>query len=106
MCNFKLRDALIAVTLFGALGGCASYRTCDTGGCTADAKITAEVEAQLARRPALEPPNILTVQTYNRVVFLYGQVDTYLESELAASLASEVPGVAYVVNSIGVSNKG
>jgi osmotically-inducible protein OsmY len=40
------------------------------------------------------------------VVYLYGQVDTDLERQLAESVAREAAGGARVVDSIAVSNVG
>jgi osmotically-inducible protein OsmY len=46
---------------------------------------------------------VISVQTLRGVVYLYGLVDTVFERELAGSVAQETPGVARVVNSIGIS---
>jgi osmotically-inducible protein OsmY len=94
--------ALLAV-LLAALSGCAAYDKCGFDGCSGDAKITSEVQALFVQHPALGPPNLLKVQTVDRVVYLYGLVDTDLERETAESVAGEAPGVARVVNSIGIS---
>src|ERR1039458_10128197 len=56
------------------------------------------------QHPALEPANILRVQTLDHVVYLNGLVDAELEREMAESVALEARGVAQVVNSIGLSN--
>jgi osmotically-inducible protein OsmY len=93
----------IAIILTGALAGCATYRKCGFDGCPGDAKITAEVRALFDQHPVLEPPNLLTVQTRDHVVYLYGLVDTDLEREIAESVALQAAGVARVVNSIGLS---
>jgi osmotically-inducible protein OsmY len=85
------------------IGGCAAYRKCGLGGCPGDAEITANVRAMFKEHPALEPPNLLTVQTFNHVVYLYGLVDTDLEREMAESVALQAAGVTKVVNSIGLS---
>ncbi len=99
-----LRHALAAtVMLAGSGAGCAALERCGFGGCPGDAKITAEVRVLFERHPALEPPNLLQVQTLDRVVYLYGLVDTDLERQLAESVAHEAPGVTNVVNSIGIS---
>jgi osmotically-inducible protein OsmY len=71
--------------------------------CPGDAKITADVRALFQQHPILEPPNLLTVQTLDRVVYLYGLVDTDYEREIAELVALQAPGVAKVVNSIGIS---
>jgi osmotically-inducible protein OsmY len=101
------KHVLIALVVgfigFGVLPGCAAYKKCGLEGCGGDAGITAAVRARLSEHPALEPPNLLTVQTINRVVYLYGVVDTALQRDLAESVALGTPGVARVVNSIGIS---
>jgi osmotically-inducible protein OsmY len=95
--------ALAALVLLAALAGCAAYTKCGIGGCPGDAKITAEVQALFDEHPALEPPNLLHVQTLDRVVYLTGLVDTDLERQMAESVARQAAGVAGVVNSIGLS---
>ena len=92
-----------ALILSGSVGGCAAFDKCGFGGCPGDAKITADVQWLFEQHPALEPPNLLSVQTLDRVVYLNGLVDTDLERQLAESVAHEAPGVAKVVNSIGIS---
>lgn len=91
------------IVLMSVLSGCAAYRKCGLGGCAGDAQITANVRAMFKEHPALEPPNLLTVQTFNHVVYLYGLVDTDLEREMAESVALQAAGVTKVVNSIGLS---
>jgi osmotically-inducible protein OsmY len=93
----------LAVILMGALPACAVYRKCGFAGCPGDAKITADVRALLNQHPALEPPNLLSVQTVDHVVYLSGVVDTDLQRQMAESVALEATGVAKVVNSIGLS---
>jgi osmotically-inducible protein OsmY len=95
-----------ALVLTAALGGCAVYRKCGLRGCPGDEKITGEVRAQLDQYPALDAPNTVRVQTLDRVVYLYGQVDTDLERQLAESVAGNAAGGARVVNSIAISNVG
>jgi osmotically-inducible protein OsmY len=92
-----------ALILSGSVGGCAAFDKCGFGGCPGDAKITADVQWLFEQHSALEPPNLLSVQTLDRVVYLNGLVDTDLERQLAESVAHEAPGVAKVVNSIGIS---
>jgi osmotically-inducible protein OsmY len=57
------------------------------------------------QHPDLEPPNMLTVQTLDRVVFLYGLVDTDFQRQVAGDVASQAVGGTQVVNSIGVINR-
>jgi osmotically-inducible protein OsmY len=95
-----------AVILTGSLYACAVYRKCGLSGCPGDARITADVKAQLNQYPVLEPPNLIYVQTLDHVVYLTGQVNTDPERALAKSVALEVPGVTRVVNSINLGYQG
>jgi osmotically-inducible protein OsmY len=97
------RPLIIGFMLCCALAGCATYRQCGLAGCSGDTGITAQVQSRLALHPALQPPNLITVQTLHRVVYLYGVVDTSLERELAETVALDTEGVSKVVNSIGIS---
>lgn len=99
----QLSNLTVAIILTGALSGCAASTKCGFGGCPGDAEITANVRALFSRHPVLEPPNLLNVQTLDHVVYLYGLVDTDFEREIAESVALQAPGVASVVNSIGLS---
>jgi hypothetical protein len=101
------RYALAIIALLSAsLPGCASYRRCGLRGCPGDAAITATVAAQLQHYPALQAPNSVRVQTLDRVVYLYGLVDTDLERELAESVATDAAHEARIVDSIAVNNLG
>jgi osmotically-inducible protein OsmY len=95
-----------AVILAGSLCGCAAYRKCGFAGCPGDANITANVRALFNQYPALEPPNLVYVQTLDHVVYLTGQVNTDAERILAKSVALQVPGVTQVVNSINLGYQG
>jgi osmotically-inducible protein OsmY len=108
-----LRAAGVALLLTGVLGGTlplagcaasAAYAKCGLRGCAGDAAITAAVKSLFGQHPALEPPNLLSVQTLDRVVYLGGIVDTDFERQMADSVASAAPGVVSVVNSIGLAN--
>jgi osmotically-inducible protein OsmY len=92
-----------AALLTGILPGCATLRKCGFSGCPGDTEITAQVNALLAQHPALEPPNLVHVQTLDHVVYLYGVLDTDYQRLLAQSVARDAPGVSRVVNSIGLS---
>jgi osmotically-inducible protein OsmY len=86
-----------------ALPGCATFR--ERGSNAADdAKISANVQTQLDRLPELGAPHSIDVQTINHVVYLNGFVSAGLENETAESVADEAPGVARVVNDIGVTH--
>lgn len=105
----RKRLALVfAPLLIGALPGCAAfsaYSKCGFGGCPGDATITAEVRDLFGQHPVLKPPNLLYVQTVDHVVYLSGIVNSDLERQTAESVARQAPGVAQIVDSIGVSNE-
>jgi osmotically-inducible protein OsmY len=99
----KALYALIgALFIAGALAGCATYSKCGFSGCPDDLKITANVEAELAKHPELDAPDRVHVQTLNHVVYLTGHVSAGLQSRIAASMATRVKGVSHVENSISV----
>jgi osmotically-inducible protein OsmY len=91
----------LASVLTAALGGCADFRAGRTQS-TADANITADVEAKLNQMSDLGPPGSIDVQTLNHVVYLNGYVDVGLEKRNAESVAMQVPGVTNVVDGIAV----
>jgi osmotically-inducible protein OsmY len=90
-----------AIFLTGALPGCTTFEKCGFSGCPGDADITAQVRALLSRH-ALQPPNLIQVQTLDHVVYLSGLVNSDTERLTAQSVALEAPGVSRVVNSIGL----
>src|SRR5258708_5030652 len=97
----------MAIVWLAVLPGCAAYETyakCGFAGCAGDQRITRDVQALFEEHPALEPPNLIDVRTLDHVVYLNGVVDTDLERQLAESVAAGAPGVARVVNSIGLNN--
>jgi osmotically-inducible protein OsmY len=95
----------VSIALFGAVSGCTTNRPCGSDACQSDAVITAEVNQLFGKRAPLEAPNILTVETMHRVVYLHGEVATDLQREMAESVAYQAPGVAMVVNDIAVTEK-
>jgi osmotically-inducible protein OsmY len=90
---YALTGALILV---GVLPGCAT-----TG--ADDAKITANVQAQLAQHPDLGAPNSLDVQTQDHVVYLNGIVSTGLQRNYAESVASQTADVVKVQNLVSIT---
>jgi osmotically-inducible protein OsmY len=94
---------MVLLLVASILPGCAVYKKCGLGGCPGDAEITAQVEALFDQHPVLRPPTIIRVQTWDRVVYLSGTVDTDLEKQIAESVALQAPGVARVENSIGLT---
>jgi osmotically-inducible protein OsmY len=95
----------LAGILVAALAGCAVNPKCGSAGCQGDAKITADVQALFDMYPVLEPPNLLTVQTADRIVYLNGLVATDLQRDIAETVALRAPGVAMVVNGISVTER-
>ena len=98
----RLRALLAAFILATALPGCAAFP--QSSDPAVDQKITADVEARFRKHPELEAPDLIEVQTTNRVVYLNGTVSTGLQREYAESFASRAPGVTKVVNSISVTH--
>ena len=94
---------LTALLVFTALGGCAAFEKCGLSGCPGDAAITAAVQTTFQQHAELEPPNMITVQTVDGVVYLYGLVETDYQRQMAESVAHQTAGVNKVVNSIGLS---
>ena len=91
---------LVAAGLAG-LSGCAAFGGGDEG----DAKITAEVRALFDQYPVLGPPGVLTIHTLHGVVYLNGTVSTYLQADMAETVALRVPGVARVMNGIAAAGR-
>jgi osmotically-inducible protein OsmY len=102
----NFRALASAVILTASLCACAVYEKCGLTGCPGDARITADVEARFNQYPALQPPNLIYVQTLDHVVYLTGEVNTDPERALAKEVAVQVPGVARVVNSINLGYQG
>src|ERR1700722_15925763 len=98
--------AVIGAVLIGLSSGCAVPEGHGLSGSPGDAGISAHVRAQLSQYPSLRSSNSLRVQTYGRVVYLTGQVDTDEQRNLAESITSEVAGVARVVDTIILSFPG
>jgi hypothetical protein len=96
-----------ALLLLSALSGCAtfdeSFDKCQSAGCSADTKITTDVQTNLQHHSELEGSGPLHVQTINQVVYLNGIVSVGEERAEAESVALQTSGVAQVVNNIAVS---
>ena len=98
----KILGSVAALTVaVAALSGCAMFP--QSSNPAGDRVITADVETRFGQNAELEAPNLLNVQTINRVVYLNGLVSTGPQRWDAASVASQVPGVDKVVNSIAVA---
>jgi osmotically-inducible protein OsmY len=99
----------VLILLAGVLSGCAAYnayRKCGLHGCPGDAEISAEVRALINQYPELRPPNLVYVQTLDRVVYLEGQVVTDVQRATAETAARSAPGARAVVDSIALSYNG
>jgi osmotically-inducible protein OsmY len=99
-------SVVISTVLIGLSSGCAVSGGHGLSGSPEDDGISANVRAQLSQYPSLGNSNSLRVQTYGRVVYLTGQVDTGEQRDLAESVTSEVAGVARVVDTISLSFPG
>jgi hyperosmotically inducible protein len=97
----SLYPLTLTFALIASLSGCATYQQCGAHGCPGDAKITAAVQAQLAQHT--EVGSLIEVQTINGVVYLNGVVGQGMQRETAATVAGNTPGVAKVVNNLGIS---
>jgi osmotically-inducible protein OsmY len=92
-----------ALLLASALPGCATFGKGESSSSHDDTSIAGNIRAELTQHPGVEP-NAISVQSRNHVVYLYGLVESGLESDAAAVIAHQQPGVGEVVNSIAVSN--
>ena len=97
----KILAFVAALTVAAVLPGCAMFPRSSNP--AVDQKITADVETRFGQNAELEVPNLLNVQTINRVVYLNGLVSTGLQRRDAESEANQVQGIDKVVNSIAVS---
>ncbi len=97
----KILALVAALTVAAALPGCAVFP--QSSNAAVDHKITADVETRFGQNAELEAPNLLNVQTINRVVYLNGLVSTGLQRSDAELVANQVQGVDKVVNSIAVT---
>lgn len=101
--------ASACLALAGALllvSGCAGYRKCGLEGCPGDAQITSEVQSLLNGHADLGPPNIIRVQTLDRIVYLTGEVNTDFTRQTVEALVRQAAGVRRVVNSISIEYTG
>jgi osmotically-inducible protein OsmY len=105
------RPAATAVRILAVIGGsillsnlygCATFDKCGSAGCAGDAKTTANVEAQFRQHAELSPPNLLTVQTLDHVVYLSGLVSSGLQRDDAEEAAREASDGARIVDTISV----
>jgi hypothetical protein len=105
MNTFKPIYTLAIASVFaGVLAGCADFRASEPPKDSPDAKITADVQAQLNQMAYLGPPGSISVQTVDNVVYLNGLVEGGLAKRNAESVVRQVPGVQQVVDDIDVQH--
>jgi osmotically-inducible protein OsmY len=102
--GIRMRAMALCVCLAAVLAGCASFGKCGMGGCTGDAKISAEVRTLLAQSSSLSAPNLISVQTIHGVVYLRGLVSTPYQIAEAGSIAQQAAGVTDVQNLLTIDN--
>jgi osmotically-inducible protein OsmY len=102
---YLLGVCLLLGVLLSACAAFNAHRKCGAGGCPGDSQITAAVQAQLDQHRELGPPNRVSVQTLDGIVYLSGQVATPLQRDVAESAARQAAGVSKVVNNIAVANR-
>jgi osmotically-inducible protein OsmY len=100
-----IRYAMLLSMAVVTVSSCVAH-PCQRDSCQADREITRSVNRLLLNYPSLQAPNTVRVETVNRVVYLYGQVDNEVERSTAQQAAQSVPGVARVVNSISFAYEG
>ena len=91
------------IALLGALPACSALGPCQGTGCAGDVELSADVRDKLDALPALRFDNI-DVYTVHNVVHLDGLVDTANEKQEAKAITAAVPGVAHIVDNIGIRN--
>ena len=102
----KLKPFYVLATIFmlpGLLPGCAAETKCEAGGCTDDAKITANVQARINQHSDVGPPDSVQVRTRDHVVYLSGEVSQGLMKQTAEDVARQTPGVTKVINDIAIT---
>jgi osmotically-inducible protein OsmY len=100
----SMRAAALCIYLAAVLTGCAAFVKCGLRECPADAKISAEVRSLFAQSPALEAPNLISVQTVHGVIYLRGLVSTPYQIAEAGSLAARARGMIDVQNLLSIDN--
>ena len=95
-----------SLLLVAALSACATLGEgvgkCDTAACSADAKLTSDVQNNLKQNPEFGS-NRVHVQTIDQVVYLKGTLSVGEQRSDAEVLALQTPGVTQVVNDIAVT---
>jgi osmotically-inducible protein OsmY len=96
----------LAIFLAVGLSGCVGFGRCSPENCASDKTTLAELNQTLASHRELGAPAAIHTQVINGVAYLTGIVDTDLEVRRAESIASQVPGIKDVVNSLTTRNTG
>jgi osmotically-inducible protein OsmY len=98
------------VTVFAALAGSSAMALAASDvkvyGGPSDSQITSAVRGKIGEFPDLLAPNEVRVQTRNRVVYLYGHVNTVVERDQAEATAAGVEGVRKVIDAISLDEAG
>ena len=109
MLNSRIGEAsrIFILTLAAGLAVCGSgcTRSETRESCSAncsDSQISASVRKKLFDQASVAHAGI-SVSTVDGVVYLQGLVNTSVERDAAVAAASEVPGVAHVVNSLEIN---
>jgi osmotically-inducible protein OsmY len=100
----SMRAPALFICLAAGLTGCAAFAQGGLLESPADARISAEVRTLLERSPALDAPNLISVETRAGVVYLRGLVSTPYQVGAAGSLAAEAPGASQVANLLSIDN--
>jgi osmotically-inducible protein OsmY len=100
----SIRAAAACIFFSVALAGCAAIVARSPLRLSSDTQISARVRAQFEQNAAFDPPNLISVQTHDGVVYLRGLVSTPYQIEEAGMLAARVPGAARVENLLAIDN--
>jgi osmotically-inducible protein OsmY len=99
-----MRAPTLGFCLVAGLAGCAAFAKRGLLESPADAKISADVRTLFEQSPALEAPNLISVQTRGGVIYLRGLVSTPYQLGEAGSLAARVPGASHIENLLSIDN--
>jgi osmotically-inducible protein OsmY len=95
-----------ALLLVGALSGCATFGEtvgkCETTACSADAKLSSDVQTRIGKNPEFGANNV-RAQAIDSVVYLNGTLAVGEQRTDAELAALQTPGVRQVVNDIAVT---
>ncbi len=95
---------VLCIFLATGLAGCAvigNHAPLESPG---DSKVSIAVHRRLEQSPALDAPNLISIQTLRGVVYLRGLVSTPYQIEEAGRLAAQALGAEHVENLLAVDN--